>query len=151
MRTLQMFPSRLFTGCGPPEDREAVRRKRVHGGVRISRGHGLERHPVGGGEVVSRRHVRAVQDGQRGGHRLRQIQRQGSLDRVGQAAIHDEEIEPRAARIARGMRSGMVEVNGAYLGTATPFGGYKQSGNGREGSVWGLKEYLEVKAVAGLS
>ena len=57
----------------------------------------------------------------------------------------------RAARMARGMQSGMVEVNGAYLGIETPFGGYKQSGSGRERSVWGLMEYLEVKAVAGLS
>jgi aldehyde dehydrogenase (NAD+) len=52
--------------------------------------------------------------------------------------------------MARGLRSGMVEVNGTFLGIDTPFGGYKQSGNGREGSVWGLQEYLEVKAVAGL-
>ena len=57
----------------------------------------------------------------------------------------------RAKRMARGMRSGMVEVNGTFLGGETPFGGYKQSGNGREGSVWGLEEYLEVKAVAGIS
>ena len=57
----------------------------------------------------------------------------------------------KAKRMARGMRSGMVEVNGNFLGGVTPFGGYKQSGNGREGSVWGLEEYLEVKAVAGIS
>lgn len=56
----------------------------------------------------------------------------------------------RAKRMARGLRSGMVEVNGTFLGTETPFGGYKQSGNGREGSTWGLEEYLEVKAVAGV-
>lgn len=56
----------------------------------------------------------------------------------------------RAKRMARGLRSGMVEVNGTFLGMQTPFGGYKQSGNGREGSVWGLEEYLEVKAVAGI-
>ena len=57
----------------------------------------------------------------------------------------------KAKRMARGMRSGMVQVNGTSLGGMTPFGGYKQSGNGREGPVWGLAEYLEVKAVAGLS
>ncbi len=56
----------------------------------------------------------------------------------------------RAKRMARGLRSGMVEVNGTFLGTETPFGGYKQSGNGREGSTWGLEEYLEVKAIAGI-
>lgn len=56
----------------------------------------------------------------------------------------------KAQRMAKGMQSGMVEVNGLSLGGNTPFGGYKQSGNGRERSVWGLEEYLEVKAVAGL-
>lgn len=57
----------------------------------------------------------------------------------------------KAKRMARGLRSGMVEINGTFLGSQTPFGGYKQSGNGREGSTWGLEEYLEVKAIAGLS
>jgi len=56
----------------------------------------------------------------------------------------------RARRVARALRSGMVHVNDNVLGTDTPFGGYKQSGNGREGSVWGLEEYLEIKAVSGL-
>ena len=56
----------------------------------------------------------------------------------------------KAKRMARGLRSGMVEVNGTFLGMQTPFGGYKQSGNGREGSTWGLEEYLEVKAIAGI-
>ncbi|MEM6985095.1 MAG: aldehyde dehydrogenase family protein [Pseudomonadota bacterium] len=56
----------------------------------------------------------------------------------------------RASRVARQLRSGMVEVNGKSLGAASPFGGYKQSGNGREGGVWGLEDFLEVKAVAGI-
>ncbi len=56
----------------------------------------------------------------------------------------------RANRIARRLRSGMVAVNGSGLGAGSPFGGYKQSGNGREGGVWGLEEFLEVKAVSGL-
>ena len=64
--------------------------------------------------------------------------------------VQTQDVE-RAKRMARGMRSGMVEVNGTFLGGETPFGGYKQSGNGREGSTWGLEEYLEVKAVAGIS
>ncbi len=55
----------------------------------------------------------------------------------------------RAMRVARALRSGMVSINGGYLGIDTPFGGYKQSGNGREGSIWGLEEYLEIKAVTG--
>ncbi|MEP5153993.1 aldehyde dehydrogenase family protein [Planktotalea sp.] len=55
----------------------------------------------------------------------------------------------RALRIARQLNSGMVSINGEYLGIESPFGGVKQSGNGREGSTWGLEEYLEVKAIAG--
>lgn len=54
----------------------------------------------------------------------------------------------RARRVARGLRSGMVEMNGKFGGTGSPFGGMKQSGNGREGGVWGLEEFLEVKAVS---
>ncbi len=55
----------------------------------------------------------------------------------------------KAQRVARQLRSGMVEINGRSLGAGAPFGGYKQSGSGREGGVWGLEEYLEVKAVSG--
>jgi aldehyde dehydrogenase (NAD+) len=54
----------------------------------------------------------------------------------------------RARRVARRLRSGMVEVNGKFGGAGTPFGGMKQSGTGREGGVWGLEEFLEVKAVS---
>lgn len=55
----------------------------------------------------------------------------------------------RARRVARRLRSGMVEMNGQPLGSGSPFGGFGQSGNGREGGVWGLEEFLEVKAVSG--
>ncbi|ATN37750.1 aldehyde dehydrogenase family protein (plasmid) [Rhizobium sp. ACO-34A] len=55
----------------------------------------------------------------------------------------------RARRIARKLHSGMVQMNGAGRASGSPFGGYKQSGNGREGGVWGLEEYLEVKSVSG--
>ncbi|MBL6841287.1 MAG: aldehyde dehydrogenase family protein [Pelagibacterales bacterium] len=54
----------------------------------------------------------------------------------------------RARRVARQLRSGMVEMNGNFGGAGTPFGGMKQSGTGREGGVWGLEEFLEVKAVS---
>ncbi|EFO29378.1 putative aldehyde dehydrogenase [Roseibium sp. TrichSKD4] len=54
----------------------------------------------------------------------------------------------RAQRVARQLRSGMVEMNGKFGGAGTPFGGMKQSGTGREGGVWGLEEFLEVKAVS---
>ncbi|MFB9949103.1 aldehyde dehydrogenase family protein [Rhizobium puerariae] len=55
----------------------------------------------------------------------------------------------RARRIARRLRSGMVQMNGVGRASGSPFGGYKQSGNGREGGAWGLEEYLEVKSVSG--
>lgn len=55
----------------------------------------------------------------------------------------------RCQKIARQLRSGMVELNGEYTDTGAPFGGYKQSGNGREGGAWGMQEFLEVKVVSG--
>ena len=55
----------------------------------------------------------------------------------------------KAHRIAKQLRSGMVEMNGRGFTGGTPFGGYKQSGNGREGGSWGLEEYLEVKTISG--
>ncbi|KNG94842.1 aldehyde dehydrogenase family protein [Pseudaestuariivita atlantica] len=55
----------------------------------------------------------------------------------------------RIRRVARRLRSGMVAANGGTFAQGSPFGGYKASGNGREGGVWGLEEFCEVKAVAG--
>jgi aldehyde dehydrogenase (NAD+) len=52
-------------------------------------------------------------------------------------------------RVARRMRSGMVETNGQGFAMGSPFGGYKQSGNGREGGIFGIEEFLEIKAVSG--
>lgn len=52
-------------------------------------------------------------------------------------------------RMARRLRSGMVEMNGKSRSAGAPFGGMKQSGNGREGGVWGIEDFLEVKAVSG--
>ena len=54
-----------------------------------------------------------------------------------------------ARRIASRMRTGMVHINGAWLDSAAPFGGYKQSGNGREWGAHGIDEFLEVKSVYG--
>lgn len=53
----------------------------------------------------------------------------------------------RAKRVARRLRAGQVEVNGGKFNPMAPFGGYKQSGNGRELGKYGLEEYLEVKAM----
>ena len=52
-------------------------------------------------------------------------------------------------RLARRLRSGMVEMNGKPRSAGSPFGGMKASGNGREGGVWGLEDFCEVKAVSG--
>jgi aldehyde dehydrogenase (NAD+) len=52
---------------------------------------------------------------------------------------------------ARRLRSGMVETNGQGFAQGSAFGGYKQSGNGREGGLYGLEEFLEVKSVSGWS
>ncbi len=61
--------------------------------------------------------------------------------------IQTEDLEKRR-RVARRVRSGMVETNGSGFAQGSPFGGYKQSGNGREGGVFGLEEFCEVKAVS---
>ena len=55
----------------------------------------------------------------------------------------------RMQRVVRKLRAGMVQVNGAQRASGSPFGGYKQSGNGREGGIHGFMEFLEVKAVSG--
>ncbi|TAL19814.1 MAG: aldehyde dehydrogenase family protein [Frankiales bacterium] len=55
--------------------------------------------------------------------------------------------QERAVAIARRMRTGMVDVNGGRFNPLAPFGGYKQSGNGRELGEYGLEEFLEVKSL----
>jgi aldehyde dehydrogenase (NAD+) len=55
----------------------------------------------------------------------------------------------RARRVARALRAGSVYLNGAGQDYASPFGGYKQSGNGRESGEWGLADFLEIKIVNG--
>ncbi len=56
-----------------------------------------------------------------------------------------------ARKVARQLRAGNVNLNGVPNERAAPFGGYKQSGNGREWGKFGLEEYLEVKAIAGFN
>jgi aldehyde dehydrogenase (NAD+) len=65
----------------------------------------------------------------------------------GLAAYIESGDAGHARRIAARLRAGNVHINGASEDPAAPFGGYKRSGNGREGGEYGLREYLEVKAV----
>ena len=57
----------------------------------------------------------------------------------------------KVKRVARKLRSGMVDVNGVGIAVSSPFGGYKHSGIGREAGTEGLIEFLEVKTVGGWS
>jgi acyl-CoA reductase-like NAD-dependent aldehyde dehydrogenase len=54
----------------------------------------------------------------------------------------------RAMKFARKMRTGQVDVNGGRYNPLAPFGGYKQSGVGRELGIFGLEEYLQIKSIA---
>lgn len=54
----------------------------------------------------------------------------------------------RAQRITRRLSSSMIKINYKFVGAGLPFGSMKQSVNGWEGGHWGLKEFLEVKAVS---
>jgi aldehyde dehydrogenase (NAD+) len=54
-----------------------------------------------------------------------------------------------ALAVARRLRTGMVHLNGAPTDVHAPFGGYKQSGNGREWGAHGIEEFLEIKAILG--
>ena len=56
----------------------------------------------------------------------------------------------RAARLSRALRAGAVHFNGGAYEYGSPFGGYKASGNGREGGAMGLEDFLETKMVHGL-
>ena len=67
----------------------------------------------------------------------------------GLAAYIQSGDSDHAYKIAAQLRVGNVSVNGASSDIAAPFGGYKQSGNGREWGVYGLEEFLESKAVVG--
>ena len=55
--------------------------------------------------------------------------------------------EERARRVARRIRAGKIDVNGGPFNLLAPFGGYKQSGHGREFGRWGLEEFLEIKSM----
>jgi aldehyde dehydrogenase (NAD+) len=67
----------------------------------------------------------------------------------GLAAYVSGENKEELTAIARRLRAGQVHINYGSGGANAPFGGFKQSGNGREKAEWGLEEFLEVKAIFG--
>ena len=67
----------------------------------------------------------------------------------GLAAYVQSPDQARAIAVARDLRAGTVSLNGPDWDTFAPFGGYKQSGNGREYADWGMHEFLEVKGIVG--
>jgi aldehyde dehydrogenase (NAD+) len=73
----------------------------------------------------------------------------GNDTEYGLAAYIQTTDEARAQRVARRLRAGNVYINGNYGDSDVPFGGYKQSGIGRENGPYGLAEFLETKAITG--
>lgn len=73
------------------------------------------------------------------------LQIANSLEYGLDGAVFGEQVE--AEQIARKMQAGNVHVNGAPYDISMPFGGYKQSGIGREGGIEGFEEYLETKSI----
>ena len=69
----------------------------------------------------------------------------------GLAAYIQTDNAERARRVAGRLRAGMIQVNGAHRASGAPFGGYKQSGVGREGGAWGIEEFLEIKTISGIT
>ena len=67
----------------------------------------------------------------------------------GLAAYVTGEDQKKCLKVARELRAGQISINYGSSGPSAPFGGYKQSGNGREKAEWGLDEFLEVKAIMG--
>jgi aldehyde dehydrogenase (NAD+) len=64
------------------------------------------------------------------------------------ANVESKDIE-HARKVARQLRAGQVKINYPAWDTFAPFGGYKQSGNGREYADWGIHDLLEVKGIIG--
>ncbi|KAL3810317.1 hypothetical protein ACHAXA_002572 [Cyclostephanos tholiformis] len=63
--------------------------------------------------------------------------------------VHTKNRE-RRRRLARSLKSGMIEMNGIEADSGAPFAAMKASGNGREGGIWGLEEYTVIKVVSGV-
>ena len=68
----------------------------------------------------------------------------------GLAAYLQTSDPERAVRVAGRLHAGAIHINGGSFNYGSPFGGYKQSGNGREGGLMGLEDYLETKTLHGL-
>lgn len=64
--------------------------------------------------------------------------------------IQSQDVE-QCKRVAKALRSGMVEINGNALPNSSFFGGVKQSGRAREGAQWGIEEFLDTKAVTNIA
>ena len=64
------------------------------------------------------------------------------------ANVESKDLE-HARRVARRLRAGQVKINYPAWDTFAPFGGYKQSGNGREYADWAIHDFLEIKAIIG--
>ncbi|MGB9305153.1 MAG: aldehyde dehydrogenase family protein, partial [Mycobacterium sp.] len=62
------------------------------------------------------------------------------------AGVYSGDAE-HAVRVARRIRAGQVQINDGAFNIHAPFGGYGQSGNGREFGEWGLEEFLETKSM----
>jgi aldehyde dehydrogenase (NAD+) len=69
----------------------------------------------------------------------------------GLAAYVQTSSKERAERVASRLRAGAIHINGGIFNYGSPFGGYKQSGNGREGGLIGMEEYIETKTLHGIT
>ena len=74
-------------------------------------------------------------------------QRRANDTEYGLAAYVSGENKDKMMMLARKIKAGQIHLNHGSAGTNAPFGGFKQSGNGREKAEWGLEEFLEVKAI----
>ena len=66
---------------------------------------------------------------------------------IGTITLGNEADVNRAVAAAAQLRAGAIHINGGQYNYGSPFGGYKQSGNGREGGLIGLEDYQEVKTL----
>ena len=70
--------------------------------------------------------------------------------RYGLAAYVQTNDADRAARVAAQLQAGMIQINGRSRAAGAPFGGVKSSGYGREGGLWGIRQFQEIKSISGM-